>query len=137
LRDHLIGTLRGSFAGNRRRHPRVEVEIGAIVSESGGRRSGKVRDLSVGGALVEVPEDGLAAAQLVSFQVEGFPSAIPAVVVRISDKGVHLRFDAEDETRSKLATWIEHQIAATVASGNDAPGVMAAVAEDDDDVTLF
>ena len=136
LRDHLVGTLRGSFAGNRRRHPRVEVEIGAIVSESGGRRSGKVRDLSVGGALVEVPEDGLAAAQLVSFQVEGFSTAIPAVVVRISDKGVHLRFEAEDEIRHKLATWIEHQIAATVATGKATAGAVTVV-EEDDDVTLF
>lgn len=121
LRDHLLATLRESFAGNRRRHPRVDVDLGAIVHAGGGRCMGHVRDLSVGGALVEVDGAGFGDGHAVRFQPEGFDEEIAARVVRVSAKGVHLRFEAGDDIQRRLGQWIGRASLGALAAGASEP----------------
>ena len=118
MRDHLIGTLRGSVVGNRRQHARVELDVGVVVTGGGGRISGRVKDLSVGGALLEVTEGALTRGQKVRFDVDDI-EGIEAEVVRQSRKGVHLRLNASGPQRSRLNAIIGQARAKQVAEADD------------------
>jgi hemerythrin-like metal-binding protein len=122
LQNRLVSMLRSSFAGNRRRFPRIERHMGAIVTEAGHRIAGQVADLSVGGALVQVESTMVDGAQ-VRFTAEGFATELPATVVRTSDRGVHLRFDINDAMQAELGDWLlraEDDPAKTPTAADDA-----------------
>ncbi|MGE5475246.1 MAG: bacteriohemerythrin [Bacteroidales bacterium] len=118
MRDHLIGTLRGSVVGNRRQHARVEVDVGVVMTSAGSRFSGQVKDLSVGGALVEVHDGTLSRGQKVTFDVDDI-IGIEAEVVRQSSKGVHLRLNASGAQRARLNVIIAHARAEQAAVDDD------------------
>ncbi len=118
MRDHLIGTLRGSVVGNRRQHARVELDVGVVVAIGGGRFSGRVKDLSVGGALLEIAEGSLERGQKVTFDVDDI-EGIEAEVVRQSRKGVHLRLNASPPQRARLNAIINQTRAEQVAEADD------------------
>jgi hemerythrin-like metal-binding protein len=118
MRDHLIATLRGSVVGNRREHVRVELDAGSVMTSGGETLSGRVRDLSVGGALLDVHGGGLARGHKVVFTVEDV-DGIDAEVVRMSSKGVHLRFSATDTQRARLNIIINRARADQVADSDD------------------
>ncbi len=105
LRHRLVATLRQSFAGNRRRHERISVSTGAILSADGSRQAGRIRDMSISGALVEV-QTGLAVGAAVRFVADGFADEIPARVVRVSEKGCHLEFRAAEGMNRGIADWL-------------------------------
>ncbi|MCR6630769.1 MAG: methyl-accepting chemotaxis protein [Magnetospirillum sp.] len=118
MRDHLIGTLRGSVVGNRRQHARIELDVGVLMTAGGQRLSGRVKDLSVGGALLEIAGGELARGQKVTFDVEDL-EAIEAEVVRTSTKGVHLRLNASGPQRARLNAIITRARAQQVAEADD------------------
>ena len=119
MRDHLIGTLRGSVVGNRREHARVEVDVCVLVTAAGGRLTGRVKDLSVGGALLEMPGGhDLARGQKVVFDVDDV-AGIEAEVVRQSSRGVHLRLNANNAQRTRLNAIIGQARARQVAEADD------------------
>lgn len=134
MRDRLVATLRNSFAGNRRRHPRIEVDLGSIVVQSGERLSGRVHDLSIGGALVEVESLSLAAGANVRFQPHGFTGELPARVVRLSSKGAHISFELDETAASGLARWIDSLTGSSPAPSAPAP---APDIDGTDEITLF
>ncbi len=101
MRDHLIGTLRGSVVGNRREHARVELEAGALMQANGSRLEGRIKDLSIGGALLEVEPCTFERGQKLSFDVQDV-TGIEAEVVRLSSKGVHIRLNATCPQRARL-----------------------------------
>jgi hemerythrin-like metal-binding protein len=112
MRDHLIATLRGSVVGNRREHVRVEVDLGTLVTARGEQFSGRVKDLSVGGALLDIQAKGMQRGDKVAFSVNDVES-VAAEVVRVSSKGVHLRFNATDTQRARINV---------IVNGGPAPG---------------
>ncbi|HLO74892.1 MAG TPA: bacteriohemerythrin [Magnetospirillum sp.] len=118
MRDHLIGTLRGSVVGNRRQHARVELDMGVLVTAGGGRVSGRIKDLSVGGALVEVTGGTMARGQKLMFDVDDVVG-IEAEVVRQSSKGVHLRLNATAPQRARLNAIIAQARSQQVAEADD------------------
>ncbi|HTH17870.1 MAG TPA: bacteriohemerythrin [Magnetospirillum sp.] len=122
MRDHLVSTLRGSVVGNRREHARVEVELGILVTAEGSRISGRVKDLSAGGALMEVTDGNLTRGQKLKFDVEDV-QGIETEVVRISSKGLHLRLNANATQRARLNA---------IINGNHANQ-----ADDSDDLDLW
>jgi methyl-accepting chemotaxis protein len=103
LRDHLVVTLRTSMGGNRRESPRLPTDMGAVLSASGRRYEGKVKDLSLGGAVVDTAADGLAAGETVEFVLSGLDARFPARVVSLSAKGVHLKFEIDGAQVDRLA----------------------------------
>jgi hemerythrin-like metal-binding protein len=107
LQQRLIETLRGSFAGNRRRHERVEVDMGAIITADGTRMNGRVRDISISGALFHPEhEASMAEGQQVRFFIDGLDNELTAEVVRISDKGCHLQFLVDTKTQQRIGGWL-------------------------------
>ncbi|MBC7906196.1 MAG: methyl-accepting chemotaxis protein, partial [Rhodospirillaceae bacterium] len=118
MRDHLIGTLRGSVAGNRREHVRVEMDKGVLITAAGDRLSGRIKDLSVGGALVDVSGVQFARGQKLKFDVEDICD-IEAEVVRVSSKGVHIRLTATGAQRTRLNAIIMGARAEEVAASDD------------------
>lgn len=107
LQQRLIETLRGSFAGNRRRHERIEVDMGAIITADGTRMNGRVRDISISGALFHPEhETSMAEGQQVRFFIDGLDNELTAEVVRISDKGCHLQFLVDTKTQQRIGGWL-------------------------------
>jgi hemerythrin-like metal-binding protein len=101
MRDHLVGTLRGSVVGNRREHARVELDAGVLMQADGRRFQGRIKDLSIGGALLEVETGTFQRGQKIAFDVEDV-SGIECEVVRVSSKGVHIRLNATGPQRARL-----------------------------------
>ncbi|MBC7951825.1 MAG: bacteriohemerythrin [Rhodospirillaceae bacterium] len=118
MRDHLIGTLRGSMVGNRREHARVDVDMGALMTAQGVRLTARIKDLSVGGALLQVDGGQLARGQKMKFDVEDVTD-IDAEVVRLSSKGVHIRLTATTPQRARLNAIIAGARAEQVAQSDD------------------
>jgi hemerythrin-like metal-binding protein len=135
LRNHLVATLRNSFAGNRRTESRIEVDMGAMCTESGLCHSGRVHDLSTGGALIEVQDGGLPVGTKVRFKPEGLGFEIPARIVRISQKGTHLRFEADDDGNHRLNQWIGEVSLKNYAASHPSTSTPMRIAEDD--ITMF
>ncbi len=132
LRDRLIGALRGSYAGNRRQFERFTLDSGAIVLANGVRHAGHLHDISAGGALIELKDFTAAPGLAIRFMVDGFGEEIPAHVVRISDKGCHLRFEDDEARRHRLAGWL-----AMAASGPAAEGSSENPMDIGNDAELF
>ncbi|MBI5163139.1 MAG: bacteriohemerythrin [Magnetospirillum sp.] len=119
MRDHLVGTLRGSLVGNRRQHVRVPVDMGAVVSAGGTRLQGHLHDLSLGGALLEVATEGFTPGQPVTFAVLDVHD-IAADVVRTSEHGLHLRFNLTAVQQTRIAEIVgQAQAAATLVTDDN------------------
>ncbi|MGE5504660.1 MAG: bacteriohemerythrin [Actinomycetota bacterium] len=103
LRDHLVVTLRTSVGGNRRQQPRLQTDMGAVLSASGQRFEGRVKDLSLGGAMIDADGEDLAPGEHVEFFLAGLDSHFPAEIVSISKKGVHVKFEVEGAQATRLA----------------------------------
>jgi hemerythrin-like metal-binding domain len=113
MRDHLIGTLRGSVVGNRREHVRVQMDTGALVTADGRRVECRVKDLSLGGALLGVEGEDFARGDKMVFDVEEV-TGVAAEVVRASPKGLHIRLNATAPQRARLNALIAQARAAQV-----------------------
>ncbi len=119
LRAGLIATLRGSVVGNRRRHPRIPVDIKATLDAGGGRsRKLVIADVSPSGALGIVADgDSLdhltegAAASVTIEHIGRFGGQITA----IGERKVHLAFD-ETAVAADVAARLEGLLADTVAA---------------------
>ncbi len=118
LRAGLIATLRGSVVGNRRRHPRIPVEIKASLDAGGAALKLVIADLSPSGAL-GILEDGCspdrlaegAAASVTIERIGRFGGQITA----IGQRKVHLAFD-ETAVTADAAARLEALLADTVAA---------------------
>jgi len=108
MRTHLVSTLRGSPVGNRREHPRVDVDMGAIVTAAGTQLHGRLQDLSLGGCRLQIEDGGVAAGERVEFSVDDI-HGIEAEVRSVDGNGVHLQFSASAPQRARIA-----QLLATV-----------------------
>jgi len=101
MRDRLVAALRGSEAGNRRIFARVNVDMAGKLAGGGTRQDARVRDLSLGGALL-APVDGVRNGAMMDFSVDTL-QAIPAEVLRTDEKGLHLRFRHKPGQRRAIA----------------------------------
>ncbi|MGQ9366015.1 bacteriohemerythrin [Azospirillum sp. A39] len=103
LRSRLIGTLRGSAAGDRREHPRVAVDVAGVVDAGDRRVTTRVRNVGLGGALLEaaleVPRGGR-----LELSLEDEPGTFAAEVVAVSAAGTHLKFVLDAAGRTRLRT---------------------------------
>ncbi len=105
MREHLVGTLRGSVVGNRRKHERVAMDRGAILTSAGHTIEGQLKDLSVGGALVEVEGDRVAKGATVKFSVDDIHDIV-SEVRGIDERGVHLLFEPTASQRARLISLV-------------------------------
>ena len=108
MRSHLVSTLRGSAVGNRREYPRVEVDMGAIVTAGGAELIGHLKDLSLGGCLLEIENGKVSQGETVQFSVDDI-HGIQAEVRSVDAKGIHLKFAASAAQRARIS-----QLLATV-----------------------
>ena len=82
MRSHLVASLRGSVVGNRRQHARIEVDMAATLTIGGRKVTARVRDLSLGGALLEMPAEGMGTGLPVVFATADLQD-IAATVCRV------------------------------------------------------
>jgi len=108
MRSHLVSTLRGSPVGNRREYPRVQVDMGAIVTAAGAELRGHLQDLSLGGCLLQLENGAVAKGETVQFSVDDI-HGIQAEVRSVDAKGIHLKFAASAAQRARIS-----QLLATV-----------------------
>lgn len=102
---HLLTVLRQTPMGNRRRHSRWPVEIGGRLRHAGGATAMTTADLSLGGALVKLPQDQrIAAGTRVTLELDGLPP-LPARVAGLSLLGCHIAF--EQVANPAVATRVE------------------------------
>ncbi len=100
LRTRLVATLRQSAAGNRREHNRLPVDLVIHLDGHGHHQSSHLKDLSMGGALLDPPLDVPPGTRL-SLTIDQERVSFPATVINHSGKGTHIRFvlDGTGETR--------------------------------------
>jgi hypothetical protein len=86
-----------STSAERRRHPRHEVMLAAMITPNGGQHDAEILNLSRGGACVAIPNDwtpGDGAPLKLLFQVNGEESImVEAHVARIAIDHMGLAFD--------------------------------------------
>ena len=118
MRSHLVASLRGSVVGNRRQHARIEVDMAATLTIGGRKVTARVRDLSLGGALLEMPAEGMGTGLPVVFATADLQD-IAATVCRVNSKGIHLEFAATVPQRARLADVLERAMSQAAAVSED------------------
>ena len=106
LRSRLVATLRQSAAGNRREHGRVPVDLTIHADGQGRHLSSHVKDLSMGGALLD-PRLDVGPGTRLSVTIDQEHASFPAVVVSHSAKGTHIRFDLDGAAETRLRHILE------------------------------
>ncbi|WP_448205714.1 methyl-accepting chemotaxis protein [Azospirillum sp. sgz302134] len=100
LRSVLIRVVRTSMTEvDRRRQPRYEADLRVRIETPSGDRSGRLRNLSVGGAALEGWNDAVAGARA-TLHIDGFGSPLPARVIEVEHTHCHVRFDLTDAART-------------------------------------
>jgi len=102
MREQLVATLRGTQVGNRRHHPRFEVDMGVVVTAGGQRMEGRIKDLSLGGCRIEIEATSVAKGDMVQFSVADVAD-ISAEVRGVNESGIHLQFAANAAQRARIA----------------------------------
>ena len=116
MREHLVSTLRGTAVGNRRQHPRIDVDMGVIVTAAGSRLDGRLKDLSLGGCRLVIEDARVAKGDTVQFSVADIAD-IPAEVRGLDASGIHLQFTPSVAQRARVA-----QLLASLSTQNAADG---------------
>ena len=106
LKSHLIQTVRSTALGNRRRYERFEVNVVAEASFAGRKEPARVRNLSVGGAMMDLAIN-LAAGAGVALRVAGVERELKSEVVRVTEDGTQLRFTIDNEAAEELRRFLE------------------------------
>jgi methyl-accepting chemotaxis protein len=109
LKRRLVIALRRSAAGDRRRHDRLPIGVGAALEVRGRRYACRTVDLSEGGVLVRGSEMPSFAGRTpaASVEIDGI-GRFEATVVGGSDKGCHIAFgDADKATRHRLVAKLD------------------------------
>ncbi|WP_282608759.1 methyl-accepting chemotaxis protein [Pelagibius sp. Alg239-R121] len=98
--------FRESGDGNRRQHIRHSGNWAVKIDRDGVATSGRISDLSLGGALIKA-EGEFSTADHLLLEIADLPEVIKASVVGISGKGLHIGFDICEETRGLIAGLLE------------------------------
>ncbi|HYG91405.1 MAG TPA: bacteriohemerythrin [Azospirillum sp.] len=106
LRSRLVETLRRSAAGDRREHPRVAVDLASAVDEHGRHTNTKLKDISMGGALLEA-QLPLKAGERMTITLDREHATFNAEVVAVSAKGTHVKFMLDGAAEVRLRHIIE------------------------------
>ncbi|WP_051340583.1 bacteriohemerythrin [Azospirillum halopraeferens] len=113
LRTRLIETLRNSSAGDRREHQRVAAGLATVVDDQGRRVSTHLKDVSMGGALLEVKLD-VPRGERLTLTLENEPGTFPGEVVAVSPKGTHIKFLLDAAARARLRGLVERLVRGSV-----------------------
>ncbi len=106
LKSHLVQTVRATALGNRRRYERFEVDVVAEAKFAGRSEPARVRNLSLGGAMMDLAIN-LAAGAGVALRVAGVERELKSEVVRVTEDGTQLRFTIDNDAAEELRGFLE------------------------------
>ena len=106
MQGHLVTILRSSFLSNRRRHPRIDVEYPCRVTVKGIDSSAQVKDISLGGALLDVVDANLDEGSVLHLTFNRI-GPVECQVIAVSDGGTHVKFHPTEEQAASLNRLIE------------------------------
>ena len=106
LKSQLIQSVRATALGNRRLHERFEVDVVAEAKFAGRSEPARVRNLSLGGAMMDLASN-LAAGAGVALRVAGVRRERKSEVVRVTEEGPQLRFTIDNEAAEELRGFLE------------------------------
>ncbi len=106
LKSHLTQSVRSTALGNRRRYERFEVDVVAEAEFAGRSEPARVRNLSLGGAMMDLAIN-LAAGAGVALRVADVERELRSEVVRVTEDGTQLRFTIDNEAAEELRRFLE------------------------------
>jgi len=104
--ESFLVRVRESAMGNRRKHHRFKGTWIARGDASAGRQSCTLKDLSLGGALIDAQLQ-LSPGTEFQLSIDGIEIAIPAKVVEVSTAGTHVQFAESEEIMEPVRAFLE------------------------------